>query len=274
MAGEAPALGSRLLQEQVKALYSQAPATNLMIVFAAVLFFLVLRQRVAMEFFGVWALAMFVMAAARIALWYVHRRYEKYRSQRFWLLAYSGLSGLVGVCWGTAQLFMGDFSDLVVVVALLLLIFGVMSSAVSIFSFYLPAFFGYCIPQVAMLTTAFLLQWDGFFAVLAFTALIYFTLLTLFARNAHSQFVEGLELLHENENLVSLLNEENAQREGIIRQRTQALKDTNRLLLEHFAFHHIQQLAHLQYGVCGLNGGSDEGQPHRNNLLSNHCLSF
>lgn len=217
----------QLITQKVRALYLQAPVSNLTVLAIAVLFFLLLNGRLDAGLLGAWTLLMIAAASGRLLLLFWYRMAESERSDRFWLQMYTVGSLLVGISWGLIQLLLQDLSDVVVVVALLMLLFGVLSSAVAVLAAHMPAFIGYTFPQVAMLAWALLAQDDPTMPALATALFFYIIMLTIFARNTNQQFAKAQRLGSENELLVEQLHIQNVQREDIITQRTIALENTN-----------------------------------------------
>jgi diguanylate cyclase (GGDEF)-like protein len=229
---EQVAPGRDLVPQTVRALYMQAPISNSTVLVIATLYFAILRDRLLPQWLSLWTAAMFCTAFLRLLLWASYQRREGIRSERFWLNSYTLASLLVGVSWGSIHLFTGSFDDLLVVVASHMLVFGVLSSAVSILSYHLPAFLGYCLPQAVLFGLSIHRQGDPELYPLIAALGLYLLMLFLFARNANRQFRQSTSLSLENAGLVERLHEENEQREEVIRQRTQTLAETNVLLEE------------------------------------------
>ncbi|MFK7830773.1 MAG: putative bifunctional diguanylate cyclase/phosphodiesterase [Congregibacter sp.] len=165
----------------------------------------------------------------RLLLWVLRRQNEDARSPTFWLHSYTAATICVGASWGALQPLLSDLTDIVVLAAVLMLVFGVLSSAVPILAAYLPAFFGYTLPQVAFFAMT-LLREGPTFASLIFALLLYLFMLSMFAVAANRKFAESHLLILENQDLVEQLNLENTRREEIIQQRTTSLENTNMAL--------------------------------------------
>lgn len=176
---------------------------------------------------GAWTVLMYITASYRLVLWHLHRRSPGERSATVWLRQYTVGCFFVGVAWGSIQLLALTTEDVIVLAFLLMLLFGVMSSAVPILSPHLPAYFFYTVPQVAMLGIAFFQQQELALLPIAGALVIYMVMLSLFARNAHGLFIGRERLSIEKQTLVDRLHEENRQREAIIQERTSALQASN-----------------------------------------------
>ena len=225
-AGSAPQ-EDYVLAQKVRVLYLQAPTSNLTVVAISILFFFVLRDRVDANLLGAWAGLMCAAAAFRLFLWYRHRYHSEATSNRYWLRHYTIGSVIVGVSWSLIYLFMRDLDDMVVVAALFMLIFGVLSAAVAVLSAHLPAFFGYVLPQVVVISGSMLSQRDFSTGLLTVAIGAYLLMLTLFARNSNRQLLETVRLAYKNQKLVEELHGEITQREQVIDERTRELSSSN-----------------------------------------------
>ena len=176
---------------------------------------------------GAWTLLMYVAASYRLVLWHLHRRNPAQRSAAIWLRQYTAGCFFAGIAWGSIQLLALTTEDVIALAFLLMLLFGVMSSAVPILSPHLPAYFFYTVPQVAMLGIALFQQQELALLPVAGALVIYMIMLSLFARNAHGLFIARERLSIEKQALVDRLHEENRQREAIIQERTSALQASN-----------------------------------------------
>lgn len=219
-----------LIPDQVRALYLQAPVANLTIVVISLLYFLLLRTRLGTELLLAWTAGMWITAGYRLALWHRHQRRGPDPSPAIWLRRYMLASFWVGCAWSLITLFLVDMSDHVVVAALFMLVFGVTASAVAILSIHLPSFIVYVYPQLLVLGGVILSHGSPELTTLAAALCIYLLMLTLFARNAGRLFESHVHLANANRDLVARLNAENERREEVIRERTEALRASNRAL--------------------------------------------
>lgn len=62
-----------ILAERVRALYLQAPTSNLTVFGICTLLFFILRGRLDVDLLGAWTLLMYGVAAYRLFLWWRHR---------------------------------------------------------------------------------------------------------------------------------------------------------------------------------------------------------
>ncbi len=239
-----------LLEQKVRAMFMQAPTSNLTIFAIAILYYFMLRNRLDPWLLGGWTLTLCAAAGYRQLVWWRYQRRQENASQSAWLNHYTAACTLVGVSWSLIYLFLYKTDDIIVVVALSMLIFGVLSSAVAVFSPHLPAFVLYAAPQVLVLSGTMLRQQGSSLALLTAGLLAYLLMLTVFARNANRLFVANVRLALENQNLVSDLNAEISQREKVIEERTLALSNSN-VCLEHEVIERkaAEDRANIQYSV-------------------------
>ncbi|NEX22583.1 EAL domain-containing protein [Thiorhodococcus mannitoliphagus] len=216
-----------LVAEQVRALYLQAPISNLTVCAVSLLYFFALRSRLDADLLLAWTGLMWGAAGYRLSLWHRYRRQGFTAPASLWLRRYTLASLWIGGAWSLIVLFLADMSDHIVVAALSMLVFGVTSSAVAILSMHLPSFLVYVYPQILVLGAMLLSQQVAGLTILTVALCGYLLMLTLLARNAHRLFASHVYLANENQDLVTRLNAENARRETVIQERTRALSETN-----------------------------------------------
>jgi diguanylate cyclase (GGDEF)-like protein/PAS domain S-box-containing protein len=241
---------SYLVAEQVRAIYMQAPISNLTVFGISALYCLIFRDRLPSLPLGLWVLLMWTTSAYRLFLWYSHRRKANTVPDEIWLRRYTLGSVLVGVAWSMVVITLHDLSDLFAVVAIFMLIFGVLSSSVAILSVHLPAFIGYTYPQVLMLGGMLIHHQMTSAYLINLALIVYLLMLTLFARNANKQFNAHVMLATQNRELVGQLNTEIERREEVINERTVELSRTNQELGKEVAERKkAEDLAKLQYSL-------------------------
>ena len=249
-----------LVSEQVRALYMQAPISNLIVFGISLLYFFILYDRLSANLMIAWVSLMWMTAAYRLFLWLSHHRQPQAKSDATWLRRYTLGSVYVGLSWSLIFLHLSDLSDLMVVVALLMLLFGVLSASVAILSVYMPAFIGYTYPQIFVLGGTLIASQIASAYLLNLALFIYMIMLTLFARNANKQFNAHVLLASENRDLVTQLNAEIEQREDVIQKRTEELSLANEELEKEVGERKkAEDFAKVQYGLlrCVLDSTPD-----------------
>ena len=221
---------SFLIAEQTRALYVQAPISNLTVFVVTSIYFLVLRSHVEPSHLLLWALTMWGTAGYRLALWHRYRTLKSEAPTLVWLRRYRDASFAVGCAWSLGLLFLSDTSDQVVAASLFMLVFGVTSSAVAILSMHLQSFLLYVTPQLLSFGLLLLSQGVPELSWLVGAVGVYGLMLALAARNASRLFRQHVYLATQNQSLVGQLNAENQRREEVIRERTQRLSQTNETL--------------------------------------------
>ncbi|EXJ16085.1 putative bifunctional diguanylate cyclase/phosphodiesterase [Imhoffiella purpurea] len=216
-----------LAHEQMRALYLQAPISNLTVLAISALYFFVLHSRLETSPLLGWTLTMWSVAGYRLWLWSRWKQHAAEASPSAWLRRYRNASLAVGCSWSLVLLMLGDMEDQVVVASLFMLVLGVTSSAVAILSSHLPSFVLYVYPQLFMMALILMTKEPHELRWLALAICIYALMLTLFARNADRLFRDHVHLGTWNQELVARLNAENLRREEVIRERTEALTATN-----------------------------------------------
>jgi len=214
-------------EEKRRALFVQAPISNATVVVISGLYLYILWDHLPQNRLIAWAALMWSAALFRLLLWYLQKQLNS-RSTSYWTKTYTLASTWLGCCWSLIYLFLFSLDNLVVTVALLMLLFGVVSSAVVILSVHLPAFIGYSYPQILVFLVTLLYQQNLTYNLMALGLLMYLVMLTLFARNSFRLFRDWVELSARNRELVANLNTEMDQREKIIEARTFELREENK----------------------------------------------
>ncbi|MET0048942.1 MAG: EAL domain-containing protein [Sedimenticola sp.] len=217
--------------EQARILYMQAPISNATIFIIAALFFYVLSSRVESNLIGFWTAALYITALIRFGMWYAHRKWHNSMPPLTWLNLYVAACGLVGISWSLIYPLIYLAEDQIVTIALFMLVFGVIGSAVPILNISMQAFVVYTYPQALMLGYT-LTQYEGvLYKWLILALAIYLVMTTLFTRNANRNSIRTIQLQAENSALIVKLNQEIGQREALIEERTEQLEKNNRALL-------------------------------------------
>ncbi len=210
-------------------LYLQAPISNMAIVIVAVLYYLLLKDYTIPDMQFVWPVLMLVVAAFRLLLWYQRKRTPDRRSETQWIHIYTMATGLAGLAWSSILFFPYTNQDIVLYVALLMIVFGVTSSALPILSVYLPAYFFYIIPIIFAFITA--LYQHSVPDLLILATIIYFAMLSFFARNTQQHIIKSIQFEFYNQSLINKLQNEVEQREALIKARTEQIQQSNRALI-------------------------------------------
>ena len=124
----------------------------------------------------------------------------------------------MGCSWSLIYLALNMEQDLFVLGALMMLAFGVISSAVPILSPYFPAFILYTYPQGLILAIMFFRFEDTSYQWFALAVCVYMTMTTLFTRNTNKRILKSIGLQEQNANLITDLNTEIIQREALVDQ--------------------------------------------------------
>jgi len=225
--GSGPEDPRRLAGEQVRHLYMQAPVSNATVLAIALLFYFILSPLVDSGLIGFWVLALYGTAGLRLGLWYLHKSRPEARPAQAWLKYYLIGSGLMGVSWSLIYPLIYIANDQVVSIALLMLLFGVVGSAVVVLTVYFPVFVVYTYPQILMLIITLLYFEDTTYYLLASAVLLYLLMTTLFTRNTNRQVLRSISLQAQNLALIDELSQEVSQRETLIAQRTGELRRKN-----------------------------------------------
>jgi len=217
--------------EQVRLLYMQALVSNSVIILISILYYFLLRSHLHSSLLLIWLVLLLIISSYRLFLWHSQARRPKSRPTEFWLSRYLIACGLLGTVWSLIYPFLINSNDPLVFASLLILAFGVMSSAVPILSACVPAFILYTYPQGIVLVATLVWMEDSNYSWLALAVGIYLLMLTLFSRNTHKSIFKSINLQQQNHSLIDDLNIEINQRETLITKRTSELKKKNEELI-------------------------------------------
>lgn len=213
--------------KQVELLFTQAPISNTTIYIIALLFFFLLQNYSETITHILWPVLMACVASYRLFLWYLRKKAPKYYTSNGWMQKYVIGSAITGVAWSSIFFFPFINQDIVLYGALIMIFFGVTASAVSILSVSLPAFFSYTIPILVAFIFAVHHQGGATYIFFTIIAIIYYSMLTLFARNTYKQTINSINLQFQNQILIHQLQQEVEQRETLIKARTKELEKSN-----------------------------------------------
>jgi hypothetical protein len=151
---------------------------------------------------------------------------------QFWLAAFTFVSFLIGIAWASFCWFYFVTDDAYFQYIVIVLTCVTLAVAVTILGIWPPAYFSSTIPQFLSLSFVMLsFPSEGtYFFSTAFV--VYFVLLIMVQRNMHNSMKKAFILKNKNDALIAKLNDEVAQREEVVKQRT---RDLNSLLAEKIA---------------------------------------
>ncbi|MES9885409.1 MAG: hypothetical protein ABW140_01240, partial [Candidatus Sedimenticola sp. 6PFRAG1] len=207
--------------EQARIIYMQAPISNITVIVISTLFYFVLTSRVDDQVIGYWTAALYISALIRLTLWYLRTKRPEMAPAATWLNLYITACALVGISWSIIYPLIYQANDQVVTIALFMLVFGIIGSAVPILNISIRAFLVYTYPQALMLGFTLFLFEDELYRWLILALLIYLVMTTLFTRNANRNTLRAIQLQSENQSLIARLNQEIDQRETLIEKRTE-----------------------------------------------------
>ncbi len=203
-------------EEQVRMVYMQAPISNGVVVLISILYYFILKPHLNSNLLVFWMVALLLTASYRMYLWHSQKVRSEARSPDSWLRLYLIGCGLVGGSWSLIYLLLNVANDPFVWGALLMLAFGVISSAVPILSPYFPAFILYTYPQGLVLATMLYRFEDKSYQWLAFAVCVYMAMTTLFTHNINKRILKSISLQKQNYSLITDLNNEIIQREVLV----------------------------------------------------------
>lgn len=171
-----------------------------------------------------WFLSASIVAALRWGLYFSRGLLEEHPSrQRYFRSLAFALSLTTGIVWGmTAPLFFPHVSaDSVIIVTVIGV--GLAAGSAVAFNYWLPHFFAFAVPELAIFVLFFLLRGNTSGITLAILMFIYLCMLGILARNMSKSYRENLVLRLSNEALVVELRLEKDLAEAASRAKTRFL---------------------------------------------------
>lgn len=226
-----------VLNNQAALLYQQALFSNATVIGVAILMYSLFSDHTFAGLLMTWCLAISFLAGLRLFLLYLYKTHSQNATTDplKWIRAYVILTFFIGIVWGCSSVFYVLIDDVEINTLFYVLISSVIAAAVPVLSAWLPAFLAYTVPQVIFLTSMSTYQIYTtdpaklvYFLTFAFIA--YFFLMLSLAKRSNVNIVHGLRLQDKNQHLLNKLNLEVAQREGMVKARTQELVIANQKL--------------------------------------------
>ncbi|MCU7956378.1 MAG: hypothetical protein KZQ67_07060, partial [gamma proteobacterium symbiont of Bathyaustriella thionipta] len=261
----------KITEKKAAILYLQAPVSNSAMILIALLFFFFLNEYSESYIHTIWSLLLSGIACFRLFLWYQKRNIpDKYTSEQ-WISAYTIVTGLAGLAWSSIFFLPYSHYDASLYAILSMVFFGVTASAVSVLTVSLITFFSYTLPIVISFIIG-IYQLDEF-SYLFFTIVagIYYTMLSLFAKNSNKQIICSIKLTLHNQLLINQLQQEAEERERLVQERTRQLFKSDKEMLE--TKQRLQNvITGAELGYWDWNGcrpSCDNGHPRPNYFFLN-----
>ncbi|MGA7877665.1 MAG: PAS domain S-box protein [Desulfoferrobacter sp.] len=199
-----PSEADRLHMEQIKLLYTQAPAGLLATLVNSVVLTLVLWKVIAS-----WKLILW-LGSVLLAVWLRHRLVKSYRKSSLedthadrWTVYF--MLGLLasGVLMGSAGIFLFPYESLAHEVFLAFLLGGMVAGATGTYSVMLRGFLLYTLPIIAPITVQLLRQGTEIEVAIGGLLVIFYAIMVNTAYYVHKTTIQSLRLRFENSELVA-----------------------------------------------------------------------
>ncbi len=196
-----------VLAEQVRLLYSKAPAGFVATLFNTFITASVLWSVVAHHALMLWVGAVLTLTAARSLLVRAYRRANPAPEQvRPWLTRFTIGAGISGVVWGSTGIFLFPHESLVHQVFLTFLTGGMAAGALATLSEVRAAFFAFVIPDLLPCVVQLLLHGDSLSLAMGFLSLSFSVVVLVVSNHLHTSIVTSLRLRLENVDLLRNLS--------------------------------------------------------------------
>jgi diguanylate cyclase (GGDEF)-like protein len=250
-------------KQQVQLLFDNSLSANLVVISAAVFFYIILSDSALSKPIGLWTLSISLFSCLRLYLWWRYRQNPFLFSIDAWARRYILATLLVGINWAMLAIFVVLTDDLMTNGLVFILILGATAASATVLSSLMPAFYAYVLPMTITGSLGFALQGGDTSLWIGLGLPIYAMMIARTARNANLNLTRFLRLQYENQSLIEQLSGEVAERksaqhelkqyseqlEKLVDERTSQLVRINRSLENEInerrrAEENLQHLAH------------------------------
>jgi len=251
------------LSRRIELVYENTYVANILTICVSFLLILVLYNHIPAHLLLSWFVLIVVFSTARILLAWFYRRRKETASTETWVRRYILASLASGIAWGCSSYFYFLVTDPALKALIVILLIGIIASAMIVLSAILRIFFSFILPVFTGLILAVLLNDDPNATYLFGGLLLYLILITQAGRRTSQYLYDCMQLQYENEGLVFNLKKENTQRkkvqqqlekhqhelEAIVERRTSQLQYMNNVLIEENRIRKKaeEKLKHLAY---------------------------
>jgi signal transduction histidine kinase len=156
-----------------------------------------------------WIGVSFVVIGIRYALYRAYgKRKPPPQDARRWAWWFTATSMLSGIVWGTAGVLFFVPGSVGLQLFLYLCIVGLAAGSIIVTSYWLPAYYAYAVPSVAMCFGRLLYEGTAEYQGLALLMLMFLFIITMVARNQQRTAFEAVALRFENMDLIEQLREQ------------------------------------------------------------------
>ncbi|MCF6282007.1 MAG: response regulator [Candidatus Polarisedimenticolaceae bacterium] len=199
--------------EQVKLLYANARASNVVVVLLGILCVSILWGKADHQALLIWLAILTTSVVIRLTL--AHRYYsqpESLSNQAF-IQRYTITSFMVGSSWGLLCQFIYTSDSLFVTYFVIVVIIIITTASVPVLAAVKQTFMAACIPQIFALFFTLIATGDVDSQLSAFGPLLYFGLMLSTGKNLNRRIIQAIQLEIHNKVLIGQLTNEIAQRE-------------------------------------------------------------
>lgn len=211
----------QLRDEQIKVIYRHAPAvlaTNVVVGGATIYGLWNIVPRTALI---VWGIAMLAVLIARIALTIVYRRFESASPSPAWGWAFAAGSGVSGILWGAAGVFLFPADSLTYQLFVLFVLMGMGAGSTTSLTAFMPAFYVFLPATLLPIGVMLIQRHESVHVALGIMTFTYVAALSFYGRGINRALRESLSLRFENVELVQALSAQRdaAERANIAKSR-------------------------------------------------------
>ncbi|HKQ30199.1 MAG TPA: hybrid sensor histidine kinase/response regulator [Burkholderiales bacterium] len=209
---DGPALHERNVQIEayaIDSLYRSLPTVITSLMLMPIVIGFVMWGRVSHILLLGWVAIVFLIAGIRLALYhfYSKRRPSPYEARR-WAHRFVITSTASGIAWGMAGILFFVPDSAGSQVSLYVSIIGLAAGSLVILCYWLPAYYAYAIPSVAMSAVRLVYEGTIEYQGMAALLLMFLVIITLMARKQRKVVYDAISLRFENIDLIDQLREQ------------------------------------------------------------------
>jgi len=225
----------KLLSNEQARLIFQSELTSASTHFVVVVFlYSLMSSSIDTQLLAVWTITTSLVVSMRFTLvkFYTYKQPDNVLP---WLNAFTVLTLMLGLCWASFTLFYLLVDNVGLGLVFIAVSCSVMAGASIILAVWTPAYYANTVPQFIALSFVLLTSNEQDSYYLAAALLMFYAMLSSSQRHGSEKIKDNLLLQQKNEALIADLTKEVGQREQVIAEKTQEIKDSEhrfQILLE------------------------------------------
>ena len=196
----------KLYAEQVRLLYKNTPVALIATLINSVVLAFILRNAIPHNVLVAWFVCIVLIVFGRYIQFRWFLRLTPSSDVCSWGTSFIRSSGLSGIAWGSAGIFLFPVESITYQVFLVFVLGGMAIGAAGTYAVVMRAFIAYMVPSLAPIIIRFLLSGNEIHVAMGGMSLLFSLLVTVIAMRINRMTIESLRLRFENSSLISYLS--------------------------------------------------------------------